>query len=88
MYQVRIDELVLKKDFKKIDLRNQIRIIKAIRQKLTTKPKEFGRPLRGEFRVIYEVLEAEILVTIILVGFRRDEEAYRSALSRLYPEYR
>ena len=103
MYQVRVDELVLKKDFKGIDLRNQIRIVKAIRQKLTTKPKEFGKPLRGElkrfwklrvgeFRVIYEVKEEEVLVTIICVGFRRDEEVYRSLLSRLRsdepPEHR
>ena len=94
MFRVVIDNLVLEKDFKKIDRADQKRILTAIRKKLATEPKKFGRPLRGElkkywklrvgeYRVIYEVLEDQVLVYIILVGFRRDEDVYKAAVSRL-----
>lgn len=94
MFKVLIDELVLKKDFKKIDKTGQQRIIKTIRKKLTLKPKEFGKPLAGdlkgywklrigEYRVIYEIEEEKVLVYVIVVGYRRDEEAYKKVVSRL-----
>ena len=94
MFKVLIDELVLKKDFEKIDKTDQLRIIKTIRKKLTTKPKEFGRPLTGElkgywklrigeFRVIYEIEKDKIIVYVIMVGYRRDKEAYKNAIKRL-----
>jgi len=94
VFKVLIDELVLKKDFKKIDTTGQQRIIKTIRKKLTIKPKEFGKPLVGdlkgywklrigEYRVIYEIEEEKVLVYVILVGYRRDEEAYKKVITRL-----
>lgn len=94
MYQVVIDDLVLEKDFKKIDRVDQKRILATIRKKLATEPKKFGQPLRGElkkywklrigeYRVVYEILEDQVLVYIILVGFRRDEDVYKAAVSRL-----
>jgi len=75
VFKVLIDELVLKKDFKKIDKTGQQRIIKTIRKKLTIKPKEFGKPLTGdlkgywklrigEYRVIYEIEEEKVLVYV------------------------
>jgi mRNA interferase RelE/StbE len=93
MFKVLIDELVFKKDFKKIDKIDQLRIIKTIRKKLT-KPEEFGRPLTGkvkgywklrigEFRVIYEIENDKIIVYVIMVGYRRDKEAYKNAIRRL-----
>jgi len=94
MYRVVIDDLVLKKDFKKIDLQDQRKILRVIRRKLTMKPKDYGIPLRaglegfrklkvGESRVIYEIEEDQVLVYVIIVGFRRDEEMRRAALLRL-----
>ncbi len=94
MYRIVFDELVLRKDFKKIDLQDQKKIVKTIRQKLTTKPKDFGRRLRGElrgfwrlrvgeYRVICETQEDRVLVQVVLVGFRWDEDVYKEALSRL-----
>jgi mRNA interferase RelE/StbE len=94
VFEVLIDELVFKKDFKKIDRSEQRRILKTIRKKLAAKPKEFGKPLRGElegywklrigkYRVIYEIEEEKILVYVIMVGYRRDEEAYKKAITRL-----
>ncbi len=82
------------KDFKQIDKTDQRRIIKAIRTKLTTSPKEYGEPLSKEFaglwklrvgayRVIYEIEEKRVRVYVILVGFRRNAEVYRKLVSRL-----
>jgi mRNA interferase RelE/StbE len=97
MYKIVIDELVLNKDFKKIDLQHQRKIIRTIRQRLMTKPKEYGEPLRGdlkgfwklrvgEYRVIYEIVEEQVIVSVIKVGLRRDYEVYRAALTRLGSE--
>lgn len=94
MFKVQIDELVLKKDFKKIDKADQLRIINTIRKKLTSKPQEFGKPLKGElkgywklrigeYRVIYEIEKDKIIVYVIMVGYRRDKEAYKKAIMRL-----
>ena len=93
-YRIVVDELVLKKDFRKIGLEDQRKIIRAIRQRLATRPKDYGEPLRGElkgfwklrvgqFRVLYEIREDQVVVSVIMVGFRRDEEVYRAALGRL-----
>lgn len=94
MFKVQIDELVLKKDFKKIDKADQLRIINTIRKKLTSNPQEFGKPLKGElkgywklrigeYRVIYEIEKDKIIVYVIMVGYRRDKEAYKKAIIRL-----
>lgn len=94
MFEVLIDELVFKKDFKKIDKTDQLKIIKTIRKKLTSKPQEFGKPLKGElkgfwklrigeYRVIYEIEKDKIIVYVIMVGYRRDKEAYKKAIMRL-----
>ena len=93
-YRIVVDELVLKRDFRKIGPEDQRKIIRAIRQRLATRPKDYGEPLRGEpkgfwklrvgqFRVIYEIHEDQVIVSVIMVGFRRDEEVYRAALGRL-----
>ncbi len=93
MYTVMIDELIFKEDFRKIDKSDQQKIIKAIRKKLTRDPEGFGAPLRGDlkglwklkvgpFRVVYEIKKKEILVYVVKVGFRRDEEVYREVLKR------
>ncbi len=93
MYTVLIDELVFEEDFRKIDKTDQQEIIKAIRNKLTRDPEGFGAPLRGglkglwklrvgQYRVVYEIKKKEILVYVVKVGFRRDEEVYLEALKR------
>lgn len=71
MYKILIDELVLKEDFKKIYKHGQRKIIKAIREKLTTEPEKYGKPLHaplkefwklrvGKYRVIYEIKKSEV----------------------------
>ena len=94
MYTVIIDELVFEKDFKRIDKSDQKRIVRAIRDKLATRPNEFGEPLSGTFsvfwklkveryRIIYEIEEEKIQVYVVIVGFRRNAEVYRKLISRL-----
>jgi mRNA interferase RelE/StbE len=94
MYKVLIDELVFKIDFKRIDLVDQKLIIRTLRERLAVKPESYGRPLRGELKgywklriveycVIYEIQNAQVTVYVIKVGFRRNDEVYRSALKRL-----
>lgn len=70
------------------------RIVKAIDQKLTTEPLKFGEPLSGnlgmfrklrigDYRVVYQVIQARIIVYVLAVGPRRDKEVYQEATSRL-----
>jgi mRNA interferase RelE/StbE len=94
MYTVVLDELVFEKDFKRIDKSDQKKIVRAIRNKLTTRPKEFGEPLSGAFsglwklrlgryRIIYEIEEDKVQVYVVIVGFRRNAEVYKKLISRL-----
>ncbi len=94
MYSVEIDARVFSVDFRKIDRSSQQRILKAIRKKLTTHPELYGRPLEvplknywklkvGSYRIIYEILKKEVKVRVILIGFRRNAEAYLNAAARL-----
>ena len=69
------------------------RIVRAIDQKLTRSPLEFGIPLSagladfrklrvGDCRVVYQVLGWEVIVFVLAVGPRRDKEVYRAATKR------
>ena len=93
MYTVLIDGLAFEEDFRKIDKPDQQKIIKTIRKKLTRDPEGFGAPLRGDlnglwklrvgqYRVVYQIKKKEILVYVVKVGFRRNEEVYREVLKR------
>jgi len=70
------------------------RIMRALDQKLTTNPLQFGRPLCGslanfrklrvgDFRIVYQVSEAKVTVYVLAVGPRRDKEIYNAAVKRL-----
>jgi len=93
-YEVLIDELVLKDDFKRIELHHQRKILKVIRERLSTEPEMYGQPLRGdlkglwklrvgEFRVIYEIQKEQVVVYVIKIGLRRNDDVYRAVLKRL-----
>ncbi|PTN32689.1 type II toxin-antitoxin system RelE/ParE family toxin [Desulfonatronum sp. SC1] len=69
------------------------RIVRAIDQKLTQSPLEFGVPLSagladfrklrvGDCRVVYQVRGHEVVVFVLAVGPRRDKEIYKAALRR------
>ncbi|MEK6724955.1 MAG: type II toxin-antitoxin system RelE/ParE family toxin [Deltaproteobacteria bacterium] len=101
MFNVIIDELVFTEDFKEIAKSDQQKILKTIRKKLTTEPELYGKPLRNELkgfwklkvdkcRVVYSIDKGKIEVYVVTVGFRRDEEAYKTATKRIhkYPSVR
>jgi len=67
------------------------RIMRAIDSKLTEAPLQFGAPLSGnlvnfrklrigDYRVVYQVWEREIMVFVLAVGPQRDKEIYQAAL--------
>ena len=69
------------------------RVVKAIDTKLTGQPMQFGAPLSGnlsdfrklrvgDYRVVYQVHEKEVMVYVLAVGPRRDKEIYRLAVKR------
>ncbi|MBI3291961.1 MAG: type II toxin-antitoxin system RelE/ParE family toxin [Elusimicrobia bacterium] len=81
-------------DLPNLDAVARKRVLKAIHKKLTTHPKEYGRPLHGElfgywklrvddYRVVYRMREAVLEVFVIQIGIRRDFEVYESVLKRL-----
>ena len=92
--KIKIHPLVLKEDFKKINPPLRKKILATIEQRLSSNPKKYGEPLRGEFkryyklrvseyRVIYEIIEDKVLVLVIKVGIRRDFEVYNEMFYRL-----
>lgn len=69
------------------------RIMRAIDEKLTTSPLQFGAPLSGnlaefrklrigDYRVVYQVVQKRVIVFVLAVGPRRDKEIYNTALKR------
>ena len=94
MWRIKIHRLVLEEDFKKIPFSDRTQILRAIQKKLSAAPESYGKSLRGEFsgywrlrvgdyRVVYKTLKDEVLVYVIKVGVRRDDQVYRELLSRL-----
>lgn len=86
--------LVLKEDFKGIDHSLIRLILKSIYKKLSRDPESYGSPLRGnyrgywklrvsDYRVIYRIIKDEILVMVIKVGIRRDDQIYKELIYRL-----
>ena len=70
------------------------RVIRAIDTKLSKAPTQFGAPLSGnlanfrklrvgDYRIVYQVVEAKVIVYVLGVGPRRDKEIYKAATKRI-----
>ena len=81
-WQVEYAESALR-DIGKLDGSVKKLIKKAIEEKLMSDPLTFGLPLRanlanlfklrvGPYRIIYQIMKAEVIVLVIAVGHRRD----------------
>jgi mRNA interferase RelE/StbE len=92
MYQVLYLPQVRDQDLPTLDPPTRKRIRRAIEQKLTRNPEEFGNPLRGPFasyrklrvgdyRVVYRVRRKEVVVLVVMIGHRR--EVYLELAKRL-----
>lgn len=93
-WDVEFHPLVRDKDLPGLDPAARSRILKAVREKLTSNPEAYGERLRaelhgywklrvGEYRVICEVRRSLVTVLVLKIGFRRDDEVYRLAAKRL-----
>ena len=94
MWKVRIHRLVVEKDFKKINKKDRILILKTIYKKLTVAPEKYGsllrNPLKGywklrisHYRVVYRIEKNTVKVLVLKVGIRRDDEVYKEVLQRI-----
>jgi mRNA interferase RelE/StbE len=83
----------VKDDLESVGTAMARRVVRAIDQKLTRSPMEFGDPLSnsladfrklrvGDCRVVYQVQENEVIIFVLAVGPRRDKEIYRIAAKR------
>ena len=81
---------VKKVDLPKIDMKNRSMIKKAIQERLATQPEVFGRPLQrtlkgywklrvGEYRVVFKILENDILV----LGIIHRKDVYQRVKKRI-----
>lgn len=80
-------------DLKSVGSAAARRIVRAIDAKLAKSPLQFGAPLSGnlsffrklrigDYRVVYQVIEEEVIIYVLAVGIRRDKEVYRTASKR------
>ena len=83
----------VEKDLKSVGSFAAKRILRAIDNKLTQAPMEFGYPLTGnlslfrklrvgDYRVVYQVTNNEVTVYVLAVGPRKDKEIYTMASKR------
>jgi mRNA interferase RelE/StbE len=85
---------VLSRDLPAIPSGPRERILVAIARRLAAAPESYGKPLRaplsgfrrlrvGEYRVVYRVEKTRIVVEVVSIGIRRDEEVYAEVARRL-----
>ncbi|MCD6580214.1 MAG: type II toxin-antitoxin system RelE/ParE family toxin [Desulfuromusa sp.] len=83
----------VEKDLRSVGPLAAKRILKAIDNKLTKSPMEFGYPLTGnlsplrklrvgDYRVVYQVTNHKVTIYVLAVGPRRDKEIYTMANKR------
>lgn len=94
MWRVRVHRLVVREDLKRITGRDRRLILKTVYKKLALDPEKYGQRLHGElreywklkvsdYRVIYRIRKQEVLVLVLKIGLRRDDEVYRQMLLRM-----
>lgn len=79
-YKVKSLKSVVERDLPNLPKTIRLRIQKAIKERLTIDPINFGEPLHhnlrrlrvGEYRIIYRVNQLEQIVTITEIGDRCD----------------
>ena len=93
-WAVEFHPLVRDRDLPSLGPDARVKIIKAIHKKLTVAPEDYGERLRDElhgywklrvdeYRVIYEVRRNIVMVLVLKIGHRRDDEVYKQMSKRL-----
>ena len=91
-YEIIFDHRVIKDDLKSIGDTEKKRIVRDIGKKLKSASLDFGKPLQyklkklyslrvGDYRVIYQIDQNDMLITILKIGHRN--EVYDEVLKRL-----
>lgn len=94
-FKIKLHKEVISKDSLLFDFKTKEKIKAKCLELLSTSPEEVGAPLRFElkgyrklkifndYRVIYRVEKQYVIVFILAVGIRRNEEVYKEAVRRL-----
>ena len=94
-FKIKLHKEVMTKDSLLFDSKTKEKIKSKCIEMLSETPEEVGAPLRFElkgyrklkifnaYRVIYRVEKRQVLVFILAVGIRRNEEVYKEAVRRL-----
>lgn len=94
IWRVRLHKLVLLEDLKVLSAVEQQVILKAVNKKLALDPEAYGKPLTGEFkrywrlrvsdcRVVCRFDKGEVIVFVVKIGIRKDDQGYRELPGRL-----
>ena len=95
LYKIKVHRKVVTEDSKRFDDSTKEKIKRKCKELLSHAPDKVGEPLQfalkgyrklkifDEYRIIYRVEKARVLVFILAVGIRRDDKVYREALKRL-----
>jgi mRNA interferase RelE/StbE len=95
LYKIRVHRRVITEDSKRFDESTKEKIKRKCKELLSHAPDKIGEPLQfalkgyrklkifDEYRIIYKVERTNVLVFILAVGIRRDDEIYREALKGL-----
>ena len=89
-YQLLYHADVKKVDLPKIDAKNKVMVKRAIKERLTTQPEVYGKPLQrtlkgywklrvGEYRVVFRISENDVLI----LGIIHRREVYRQIHKRV-----
>ena len=89
-YQLLYRGDVKKVDLPKIDAKNKAMLKRAIKERLTTQPEVYGKPLQrtlkgywklrvGEYRVVFRISESDVLI----LGIIHRKEVYRQIQKRV-----
>ena len=89
-YQLLYHADVKKVDLPKIDAKNKAMVKRAIKERLTTQPEVYGKPLQrtlkgywklrvGEYRVVFRISENDVLI----LGIIHRREVYRQIHKRV-----
>lgn len=84
----------MSEDFKRVDPQSRRLILKTIYKKLSKDPESYGSPLSeaykgywklrvAHYRVVYKIIKDQVMVIVIKIGIRRDNEIYNELIHRL-----
>ncbi len=94
VWEIVFHRQVIERDLPRIASGPRELILDVLSRRLGTAPESYGKPLRaplaafrrlrvGDYRVVYRVERQRVMVQVVCIGIRRDEEVYREAARRL-----